>query len=51
MRCGWENRIMGNGESKIAKSKARLRYGFAMLCARFLLGILCLLIASGKPSQ
>ena len=36
VRCGWENRIMSNGESKIAIFKARLRYA----CARFFWGFL-----------
>ncbi|MDE7195615.1 MAG: hypothetical protein K2N69_01185, partial [Helicobacter sp.] len=41
VRCGWENRIMSNGESKIAESKAALCYGFAIALRALFLGILC----------
>ncbi|MDE6044321.1 MAG: hypothetical protein K2F85_02245, partial [Helicobacter sp.] len=45
-RCGWEDRIMSNGESKIAIFKAALCCGFAIALRALFLGILCLLIAS-----
>ena len=40
VRCGWEDRIMSNGESKIAESKAALCYGFAIALRALFLGIL-----------
>ena len=40
VRCGWEDRIMSNGESKIVESKARLCYGFAIALYALFLGIL-----------
>ncbi|MDE6044811.1 MAG: hypothetical protein K2F85_04735, partial [Helicobacter sp.] len=56
VRCGWENRIMSNRESKIAISKAALCCGFAIALRTLFLGILCwgircLLIASATASQ
>ncbi|MDE5816124.1 MAG: hypothetical protein K2H55_01285, partial [Helicobacter sp.] len=46
VRCGWENRIMSNGESKIAIFKAALCYGFAIaLRALFLVIRRCDLVA------
>ena len=46
--CAVAGRIesMSNGESKIAESKARLCYGFAMALHALFLGILYLLLAS-----
>ncbi|MDE7196430.1 MAG: hypothetical protein K2N69_05380, partial [Helicobacter sp.] len=39
VRCGWEDRIMSNGESKIVESKAALCCGFAIaLRALFIWG-------------
>ena len=40
VRCGWEDRIMSNGESKIAIFKAALCYGFAIALHALFLGIL-----------
>ena len=40
VRCGWEDRIMSNGESKIAISKAALCCGFAIALRALFLGIL-----------
>ena len=40
VRCGWEDRIMSNGESKIAESKAALCCGFAIALRALFLGIL-----------
>ena len=40
VRCGWEDRNMSNGESKIAESKARLCCGFAIALRALFLGIL-----------
>ena len=39
VRCGWEDRIMSNGESKIAIFKAALCYGFAIVLRALFLGI------------
>ena len=39
-RCGWEDRIMSNGESKIAIFKAALCCGFAIALRALFLGIL-----------
>ena len=40
VRCGWENRIMSNGESKIVIFKAALCCGFAIALRALFLGIL-----------
>ncbi|MDE7195619.1 MAG: hypothetical protein K2N69_01205, partial [Helicobacter sp.] len=40
VRCGWENRIMSNGESKIVIFKAALCYGFAIALRALFLEIL-----------
>ncbi|MDE7195767.1 MAG: hypothetical protein K2N69_01965, partial [Helicobacter sp.] len=40
VRCGWEDRIMSNGESKIAIFKAALCCGFAIALRALFLGIL-----------
>ncbi|MDE7196449.1 MAG: hypothetical protein K2N69_05475, partial [Helicobacter sp.] len=40
VRCGWEDRIMSNGESKIVIFKARLCCGFAIALRALFLGIL-----------
>ncbi|MDE7196010.1 MAG: hypothetical protein K2N69_03195 [Helicobacter sp.] len=42
---------MSNRESQIVESKARLCCGFAIALRALFRVILCLLIASGKPSQ
>ncbi|MDE5816160.1 MAG: hypothetical protein K2H55_01470, partial [Helicobacter sp.] len=40
VRCGWEDRIMSNGELKIAIFKAALCYGFAIALRALFLEIL-----------
>ena len=44
VRCGWEDRIMSNRESKIAESKARLCCGFAIALRALFLGIVCFVV-------